>query len=382
MIEYWVRKPLGEVCEVYQPSTIPKKKMKVDGEYKVFGANGIIGRFDEYNHENSELLLSCRGTCGTTLFSEPYSWINGNAMVVRPLNDNIDKKFLKYLFDGGVDIDKAISGAIQQQITRKSLSKLEVPIPPLSEQKRIVAILDETFEAIDRAKANVERNIANAQELFESKLEAIISKKDQEGEEKRLGDVCAIVSGLVDPSSEDHIDDHHIGGKNMVSGTGELIDLKTSREEGLISGKYPFDETMVLYNKIRPYLKKVGKPEFKGICSSDVYPLKPDEEKITRDFLYFLLISRPFTNYAIEGSARAGMPKVNRNHLFNFKFSIPPIERQKTLVEELNSCDQLVRGLYNTYYKKLNALSELRSSLLQKAFQGELSENVQEEVAA
>ncbi len=104
----------------------------------------------------------------------------------------------------------------------------------------------------------------------------------------------------------------HIGAGNIESNKGTLIDLKTAKEENLISGKLQFDETMALYSKIRPYLKKIVKCDFRGLCSADIYPLTPFEENITKEFLYYLLSSNHFTNYAIEGSQRAGMPKVNR----------------------------------------------------------------------
>ena len=142
--EGWEEARLGEVCEIYQPRTISKKEMREDGQYPVFGANGIIGRYDRYNHEEPELLITCRGaTCGSVNTSLPKSWITGNAMVVRPLNSNLDRRFLEFLFRGAVDFSSVISGSAQPQITRKSLSPVQIPLPPLPEQKRIVAILDE-----------------------------------------------------------------------------------------------------------------------------------------------------------------------------------------------------------------------------------------------
>ena len=91
---------LGGVCDIYQPKTISKKQMIKNGKYPVFGANGIIGKYDKFNHKNSELLITCRGaTCGSVNISIPKSWINGNAMVVRSKNKkNLSKDFLRYFF--------------------------------------------------------------------------------------------------------------------------------------------------------------------------------------------------------------------------------------------------------------------------------------------
>ena len=114
MRDGWQTVKLGEVCEIYQPKTISKKEMLPDGEFVVFGANGIIGRYNKYNHEEPQLLVTCRGaTCGSINVSEPYAWITGNAMVINPKVENLTKRFLEYYLRGGVDFSKVISGAAQ-----------------------------------------------------------------------------------------------------------------------------------------------------------------------------------------------------------------------------------------------------------------------------
>ena len=147
MKEDWKYSKLGEICDLYQPKTISGDMLLEDGEYLVYGANGIIGRYDKYNHVESEVLLTCRGaTCGSINISEPYSWINGNAMVVHPSNEKeLRKDFIRYYL-ASVDWSKVITGAAQPQITRQSLSPLQVACPPLPEQKRIVAELDCLFK--------------------------------------------------------------------------------------------------------------------------------------------------------------------------------------------------------------------------------------------
>ena len=89
---------LLDICNVYQPQTIATKDFLPNGKYLVYGANGPIGRYDKYNHENSEVLMACRGaSCGAINISQPYSWINGNAMVISP-NGCVEilKKYLQY----------------------------------------------------------------------------------------------------------------------------------------------------------------------------------------------------------------------------------------------------------------------------------------------
>jgi len=139
----WKEISLEDACEMYQPKTITSNDLIENGEFPVYGANGVIGRYNQYNHEHSQLIITCRGaTCGAVNVSQPKSWITGNAMVVRPKIDNLSIKFLEYLFRGQINLTKAITGAAQPQITRQSLNPIVIPLPPLAEQHRIVDILD------------------------------------------------------------------------------------------------------------------------------------------------------------------------------------------------------------------------------------------------
>jgi type I restriction enzyme S subunit len=232
--------------------------------------------------------------------------------------------------------------------------------------------IDKSFTAIATAKENAQQNLQNAKELFESYLQNVFENKGDVWEKKRLDEVCKITSKLIDPKESQYKDLIHIGAGNIVSEKGTLIDLKTAKEENLISGKFLFDESMVLYSKIRPYLKKIVKCEFKGLCSADIYPLVPYKDKMIQSFLYHLLSSNHFTEYAIEGSQRAGMPKVNRKHLFEYSFSLPPIKEQQQIVKKLNSLSAETKKLEGIYQQKINDLEELKKSVLEKAFKGEL----------
>ena len=141
----WVECALGSICEMYQPRTITAKDLVADGPYPVYGANGVIGRFTAFNHEEAEVLVTCRGaTCGAINVSEPRSWVTGNAMVVRPLDGNLDKAFLEHLLRNGVDLSPAITGAAQPQITRTNLSPLKISFPKsVDEQRSLTSSFDE-----------------------------------------------------------------------------------------------------------------------------------------------------------------------------------------------------------------------------------------------
>ena len=159
---------LGEICELYQPKTITKKELVDDGPYFVFGANGIIGRYNRYNHEDAEVIVTCRGaTCGTVNMSIPKSWITGNAMVVKPKDERLNKGFLFFLLRD-FDLSSVISGSAQPQITRKGLTPFRIPLPPMEVQNEIVAEIEGYQGGIDRARASIER--------FEKKIQSTIAR--------------------------------------------------------------------------------------------------------------------------------------------------------------------------------------------------------------
>ena len=204
----WQTKTLGDICEMYQPKTISGKDMIEDGKYLVYGANGVIGRYNEFNHEDPQLLITCRGaTCGSVNISAPRSWVTGNAMVVRPKYESLEMRYLEYLFRGGIDISKAITGAAQPQITRTNLEPLEISFPEsLVEQQRIVGLLDEAFEGIATAKANAEKNLQNARALFESHLQFVFTQRGPGWVEKPLAELCERITKGSSPPSAKKVD--------------------------------------------------------------------------------------------------------------------------------------------------------------------------------
>ena len=190
----WTYKKLGEACDIYQPKTISAKDLVEDGKFLVYGANGVIGRYNFYNHENSEVLLTCRGaTCGTINVSEPFSWINGNAMVIHPKNDDLIQSFLVYYLRG-VDLSDVITGAAQPQITRQSLFPTLISIPPLAEQERIVEELDLLSGIIEKKKEQLKAYDQLAQSIFYTMFGDPITN-EKGWEVKKMGEACRLFAG-------------------------------------------------------------------------------------------------------------------------------------------------------------------------------------------
>ena len=158
--EGWEVKKLGEIAELYQPKTISEKEMLTNGKYFVYGANGIVGRYDQYNHTEPMVTITCRGnTCGNINFTEHFSWITGNAMVVKSKN-NYSIDYLYNLLSIS-NIKKVISGSAQPQITRTNLETLLCIAP----NDRVIKLYDSYTNKYFEQRLNNLKQIQHLQSL-------------------------------------------------------------------------------------------------------------------------------------------------------------------------------------------------------------------------
>ena len=141
---------LSEIAQIYQPQTISSAELTEDG-FLVYGANGIIGKYKDYNHETEQICITCRGnTCGMVNYTKPMSWITGNAMVINTdkYQDKVCKRYL-YHYLSAYNFNSIISGSGQPQIVRTPLEKLKITLPTISEQKQKAIIFDKIQDKID-----------------------------------------------------------------------------------------------------------------------------------------------------------------------------------------------------------------------------------------
>ena len=395
MKEGWTYKKLGEVCEVLNGLWKGKKPPYVNVGV-IRNANFTkdftlrydnieyldveVRQYDKRKLRKGDLIIEKSGGSDkqpvgrAVLFDKEdgdYSFSNFTSVLRINNNEEIISKFLYtyllYIYKRGdtLSMQRATTGI--HNIEFDKYLSIEIPCLTLSEQQRIVSRLDSAFAHIEERKANAEKQLSEARALFHKALTKAMEPKEG-WEEKKLGEVCEINSILVDPTEEQYRNLIHVGGANIVSGTGELVDLKTAAEEGLTSGKFTFDDNDVLYNKIRPYLIKVSRPDFSGLCSADMYPLT-SKGGMMRDYLYYILVSRDFTDYAILNSARAGMPKLNRQALFAYKCMIPSLSEQQRIVSRLDSLSAHIHELEDVLQKTIAECDALKQALLRQVFE-------------
>ena len=350
----WPMVELGEVCEIYQPKTISQKDLVDDGKFMVFGANGIIGRYNEYNHEHPEVLVTCRGaTCGTVNKSVSKSWITGNAMVVTPRCDDICKSYLFHLLRHS-DLTKTISGSAQPQITRQSLAPYRIPLPPLEVQREIVAEIEGYQKVIDGARVVVENyrpHIVIDPEWLMVELGEVIQDKPRNGysgkpvtypTNLKVLSLSATTSGTLDISQHKHLDENIPSDSLCRCRRGDIY-LQRGNTKELVGTAALFD---------------VDEPDF-------VYPdlmirVRADEAKITSQFLLHVLQSASVRAYLTRnavGSA-GSMPKINQKIVERIPISLPLLETQQAIVSEIEAERALVnanRELIERFEKKIRA---------------------------
>jgi type I restriction enzyme, S subunit len=381
----WVETELGEVCHVYQPQTLAQKQLR-PGPFPVYGANGQIGWHDEFNHEGGQLLIGCRGSVGFVHITTDRAWINGNAMVVVPKDGVIERDFLAYALRGGVDLSSSITGAAQPQITRTSLTPIPIAFPAdLREQRRIVAILDEAFEGIATAKANAERNLQNARELFGSRMQLLLGQ-EAAWERVQLEELLArgwITSHLDGnhgsdyPRKEEFVDAGvpYIAAGAIQGGTVDFDEAKylaPQRAASIRKGLAKDRDVLFAHNATVGPVAILSTDEDVVILGTSLTYYRCDPQHIHPEYLAHFMLSPAFTSqYAqvMRQSTRNQVPITKQRELFHV---IPPIDVQRRIADDLDELSMQTERLADIERRKLIALDELKKSLLHQAFTGEL----------
>ena len=376
MKEGWTYTTLGQVCKLYQPHTISSKEMVEDGAYNVFGANGIIGKFNQYNHEFPEILMTCRGaTCGNINISTPKSWINGNAMVIHIEEESvINRGFLVYLLSF-VDKSHIITGAAQPQITRQTLSPLVICFPSLTEQERIVEQLDAAFAQIDELKSNAERQLAEARALFQSALTQAMQPKPG-WQEKKLKEIADVKGGKRVPKGYklQAIKTNHpyIRVADFNShGSIDMSDIQYISDEIFEQIKNYTITDKDLYVSIAGTIGKTGiiPSELNGANLTENACKLVFKTDVVLRYIYLFTLSDIFKKQIEKATKQASQPKLALTRLAEVIISIPSISEQQSIVEQLDTLANDIHELEKNYQKTIAECDALKQALLRQIFE-------------
>jgi type I restriction enzyme M protein len=341
----WSMVKLGDVCDVYQPKTITSKEIKESGKYKVFGANGVIGYFDEYNHEDAEVAVTCRGaTCGTVNFTEPRSWITGNAMVIKPKESNLDKRYLFFLLRS-TNLSSVITGAAQPQITGAALKPFLIPLPPLEVQEQIVAELDGYSGIIAGAKQIVQN--------WKPKIDV-----DPEWEKVKLSEVCDLKNGCAFKSS-DYIDKSNTLNFRMSNiKPGGISDINYNPRYLPDSFVIKYKEFLLEENDLVVAMTDLANdPKILGIptiVKTDGRNLllnqrvgkivNKDESRISLNYLAIALMDDRIKEYYKTLGGGGLQVNISKQDILSVEITLPPLVTQKQIVEKIESERTLVES--------------------------------------
>lgn len=264
---------------------------------------------------------------------------SAHAMVVRAKPKMILPEFLPFFLQSDMFMERAIEisvGSLSPTINWKTLKVQEFPLPPIDEQKRVAEILWAADEALEQ--------FSNASEKLQQTRETYLRGLSSNGAAKKwkvikLSKCFEIVSGQVDPKEEPYRSMPLVAPNHIEQNTGRLICIETARDQNAISGKYLFQSGDVVYSKIRPNLRKAFIAEFDGLCSADMYALRPLPDRIMTRFLLSILLGEHFTSFALTRCVRTGIPKLNRQELSEYELPLPTIEDQKQISSHLEAID-------------------------------------------
>jgi type I restriction enzyme S subunit len=313
-------------------------------------------------------------------------FLGGDINVIRPKQGVFAKKYLPYFFETFTaydQLDRYITGATGIiHISNTGLKKLKIPLPPLPEQQRIVAVLDEAFSAIAKALANAEQNLKNTKELFESYLQEVFEKKGEDWEEKKLIEITNKIGSGATPRGGNesyktegislvrsmNVHDFEFREKNLA-----FIDEKQAKDLNNVT----LQENDVLLNITGASVARcciIPKEYLPARVNQHVSIIRAKNEIIDPIFLNLLLTSKFYKDQLLfTGEQGATRQAITKAQLEVFKIAFPKnIKEQKSLMTKLGALSTETQKLESIYQNKIKDLEELKKSVLQKAFAGEL----------
>jgi len=373
----WEIKTIGEVCKViagqspegkYYNDTgngLPFYQGKKEYGDKYIGEPKIWTTKVTKEAEANDILMSVRAPVGPINLSSQKICIGRGLAAIRA-SKFIENEFLYYFLMKHENEIVGNAGAVFNSINKAQIEGIKIPLPSLYEQQEIVSILDDAFESIDRAKSNAEKNLKNAKELFESYLQNIFDNKSKEWKKKRLDEICILINGRA-YNKEELLNQ----GKYLVLRVGNFFTNKNwyFSDLELPANKY-CQKGDLLYAWSASFGPRIWEGD-KVIYHYHIWKVIPNIELVTKEFLFILL---EWDKEKIKESQGTGttMMHVSKGSMEERIVPLPPIEVQEYIVKSMANLEKETKKLESIYQQKLKDLEELKKSILQKAFNGEL----------
>ena len=378
----WVR--LGEICEIIAGQSPPSETYRKTPE----GLQFFQGKADfGLRHPVAriwcvapvkvafpgDILISVRAPVGPTNVADIRCCIGRGLAAIRP-REQADRDFILAalrFYEG--ELAELGRGSTFGAIKRENLESLEIPLPPLSEQKRIAAILNEQMGAVERARAAAEAQLEAAKVLPAAYLRAVFkSPEAQQWPKVRLGEILELRKDVVHPRDNPRGAATFVGLEHLESGTGVRTGSVDVEMAELTGRKPRFYKGDIVYGYLRPYLNKVWVAEFDGLCSVDQYVYKVDEKKVETDFVGWFMRSPLYLKRAPIKTTPGQLPRIRTEEVASVEVNLPPLPEQRrvmaVLTEQLTAAEQT----HGAVEQQLGTINKLPAALLRRAFSGEL----------
>jgi len=380
----WKNKPLGDLGDILDSKRKPVTKSdRVPGPYPYYGATGIQDFVADFIFDEPLVLVGEDGAKwesgeSTAFAIQGKCWVNNHAHVLRPFRDRLLDNWLIYFLNHS-DLNEYVSGLTVPKLNQGSLREIRIPLAPIEEQHRIVTLLDEAFADIATAKANAEKNVQNAEALFQSQLQSLFNRPSvgrvQTTLDKATGGIFTGPFGsllhkhdyvengipLVNPA---HISPFGIEPdyrKTVSNETASRLANYIMRAGDIVIGRRGEMGRCALITDM----------EDGWLCGTGSFFIKSSNQCDAAYLVHFLR-SDVCKQQLEKIAGGAVMPNLSNTELSNFAVELPSIDEQKQIVSQIELAKQDVERLKSIYRQKLTALDDLKKSLLHQAFSGQL----------
>ena len=398
---------------------LAKEDRTPDGDYGVYGANGIKNYSNKAYSKGPSIIVGRKGSAGELTFVTGDFWPLDVTYFTQHNSDLIELKFLMLLLEMA-NLPSMAKG-VKPGINRNDVYALQIPLPPLEEQKRIVSILDEAFEGLDRARENAKANLKSARELFtasskklmlndpiqpsgdtsKNNIINLIDEIERKKEDKKFRGPLVLGADTFPEiptswfwSSPEQLSTNIVDCLHTTpewSDSGKVC-LRTTNFQpnflDLTSSRYVSDETYakrivrlepkpgdVLYSREGGILGIACEfpPGLEACLGQRMMMFRLRREWILPTYFCWVMNSDFILKEVTRLTGGAAAPHLNIGDIRRFPIPVPPMAIQRQIVEELGQFHQSHNQLLEKLRTKLQDISDLRQSLLQKAFAGELT---------
>jgi len=353
MKEGWEYKKLGEVAEVIHGKN-QKDVLSANGTYPIYGSGGnVMGYASDYLCEAGTTILGRKGSINNPLYIKERFWNVDTAFGISAKEGN-DGKYL-YYFIKTVDWLKKNTGTTLPSLTQQVVKSVVLPVPPLSEQQRIVNYLDSVFAKIDAMKANAEKSLDEAKALFQASLKEMLEPKEG-WEEKTLPDISENLDSKRKPVTKGKRE----SGIYPYYGASGIVDYVSD---------YLFDEDILLISEDGANLVARSTPiafsvSGKVWVNNHAHILK-FKNIYTQYFVEYYFASIKIDEY-VTGAAQ---PKFSQKSMNKLPIWIPPLSEQQRIVATLDSLKSKVDRLQANFEKISQECDALKQAILRQVFE-------------